>query len=116
MSKLAMTAAIVLCAGFGVAVPQSAQAQDRFEANTQGYFGGYSTFGGYYDTFGGYGGQHAYGYRRYNQVYTPTTSLFALPLDEPVTNPDACATYRQRAKATGSSKAQARYLACRRGS
>ncbi len=110
-SKVA--AGVGLIAAVGLA--SAAQAQDRFEANTRGYFGGYSSFGGYYDTFGGYGGQYSYGYRRYNQVYSPTATLLAIPVQGPSEAQESCGWLKQQAKATGSRKWRARYAACRSG-
>lgn len=92
-----------------------AQAQDRFEANTRGYTGGYSTFGGYYDTFGGYGGQNNYGYRRFNGTYSSTATVFAVPLLDATSSPETCGWLRQRASSTGTRKWKARYAACLRG-
>ena len=103
-------------AGFAVLsfVP-AAHAQDRFEANTRGYFGGYSTFGGYYDTFGGYGGISSYGYRRYDKVISPTATIASVPTLQPGDVGTSCSWLKQKARDTGSSKWRARYSACRSG-
>ena len=106
---------MAVSAVFVVALGNPAAAQDRFEANTRGYFGGYSTFGGYYDTFGGYGGQNNYGYRRYNQVVSPTAKIIAVPTVQPAEQGETCAWLRRKAKETVARKWQARYAACRSG-
>ena len=111
MVKMSVAAALI----GAVTLATSAQAQDRFEANTQGYFGGYSNFGGYYDTFGGYGGNYAYGYRRSNGNYSPTATFLAVPIIGPSENGEPCAWLRQRAHETGARKWKARYTACRNG-
>ena len=116
MAKARAIAGVIAAATVAVLCTAPATAQDRFEANTQGYRGGYSTFGGYYDTFGGYGGQYGYGYRRYNSIVSPTATFLAVPVlgasDKQV---EPCAWLRQRAKATGARKWKARYAACRSG-
>ena len=96
--------------------PNGAQAQSWSEANTQGFFGGYGHFGGYYDTFGGYGGRSAYGYRRFDSFYAPTTSFLSVPLLGPTeSGSDTCGWLRQKARETGTRKWKARYAACRSG-
>ncbi len=107
--------AIGLTAALGTSIVAPASAQDRFEANTRGNFGGYSTFGGYYDTFGGYGGISSYGYRRYDKVISPTATFASVPTLQPGDVGTTCAWLKQRAKETGSRKWRARYSACRSG-
>ena len=104
-----------LAAMLAMASINPSQAQDRFEANTRGYTGGYSTFGGYYDTFGGYGGQNNYGYRRFNGTYSSTSTVLAVPLIDASPSSEACGWLRQRASSTGTRKWKARYAACLRG-
>lgn len=104
---------VALGAVFAAIVP--ATAQDRFEAGSQGFIGGYSNFGGYYDTFGGYGGQYSYGYRRYNGSYSSTATVLSVPLAGPTDTTDTCSYLRKKALATGSKKWRARYIACFKG-
>ena len=110
-----------------LAMTGEALAQSRFEANQPGFFGGYSTFGGYYDTFGDFGGRHTYnGYVRTDARNTPTTTLLTVPLQRrthakvklkhvpvKVARGSDCGWLKHKARDTGQRKWKQRYETCR---
>ena len=110
-----------LAAGMAsVAFLSAANAQQRIDNGSPGYFGGYSTFGGYYDTFGangGHGGNSGYGsYRRLDTGASSTTAttgtIFTLPLAGGAESNTHCRWLRGRAAATGQKIWRKRYAAC----
>ena len=111
----------ILAAGLAAAMlAGAAQAQERIDAGTTGYFGGYSNFGGYYDTFGnngGFGGNSGYGtYRRTDTRASSTTNstgtILTFPTAGGADNSNHCAWLRGRAQATNQKKWRQRYAAC----
>ncbi len=123
--KLLAFAATLLASLLGMT--GHAAAQSRFEANMPGFFGGYSTFGGYYDTFGDFGGRHTYnGYVRSYSRNTSTVTLLSVPLQKRSTksvsakyrsakhaNASDCRWLQQNARDSGKRKWKLRYEACR---
>ena len=98
----------------------AAQAQVRIDSGSNGYFGGYSNFGGYYDTFGnngGFGGNSGYGsYRRTDTGASSTTNstgtILTLPTAGGADSSNHCAWLRGRVQATHQKKWRQRYAAC----
>jgi hypothetical protein len=113
-----MSSKLFAAVAFTALAAGSAGAQELLESGNPGYRNGVSSFGGYYETFGGYGGNRAYsGYQRYNGNFSPTTSIFSIPLQGPTkTGAEPCSYLKNRAAQTGAKVWRARYQACRRGS
>jgi len=120
MSVKRVAILMTACACGLVALATSADAQSWREANTPGFFGGYSHFGGYYDTFGDYGGHTDYrGYVRTEGENLGVVRLVTIPLQRRsharlVAMRSKCVRLKHRAEETGKHKWKTKYRACLR--